>query len=201
VAAVVVYPQWVAAARGHLSETTVKVATVGGDFPGATAPLDDRLFDLRRAVDTQPDEVDVVLDRRLVLSGELDRASHEVALFREIVGARHMKVILETAELQTRVRIRAAALAACVGGADFVKSSTGKSAAGGATVAAATAMISAVGAFEEKTGGRVGLKVAGGIRTKEGAQVYVELIRRGLGDDWLIPGLFRIGASNLLDSF
>src|SRR5439155_26935355 len=164
---------------------------VGGDFPSAAASLDERLFDLRRAVDTGPDEVDVVIDRRLVLETELGSLTDEVAMFREVAGPLPMKVILETAELQTQERIRAAALAACVGGADFVKSSTGKSPAGGATPEAAHAMARAVAAFEERTGNRVGIKLAGGIRTAEQAHRYIELVRGQLGDDWLTPGLFR----------
>ena len=199
VAAVVVYPRFVAAAKGRLAGTHVKVATVGGDFPAADASLDDRLFDIRRAVDAGPEEIDVVMDRRLVLTGGLDRARDEVAMMREIAANLPMKVILETGELGTRDRIRAAALAACVGGADFVKSSTGKSPAGGATIEAATAMTGAVRAFEDKTGGRVGVKVAGGIRTARQARAYVDLVREELGDDWVTPGLFRIGASSLPD--
>jgi deoxyribose-phosphate aldolase len=148
-------------------------------------------------VDTGPDEVDVVIDRTLVFEDELDRVRDEVAMFREIVGPRPMKVILETAELGTKERIRAAALAVCVGGADFVKSSTGKSAAGGVTPEAAHALIRAVRAFHERTENRVGIKVAGGIRTVEAANTYIDLMRSELGDDWLTPGLFRIGTSSL----
>jgi deoxyribose-phosphate aldolase len=197
VAAVVVYPQHVATAKRALAGTRVNVATVGGGFPDATASLDDRLFDARRAVDTGPDELDVVFDRRLVLNDRLDRVRDEVAMLREIAGALPMKVILEVAELGTQERIRAAALAACVGGADLVKSSTGK--AGPATPDAVLAMISAVRAFEHETHTRVGIKVAGGIHTKEQAGTYVDLIREELGEDWLTPGLFRVGASSLLD--
>ena len=195
VAAVVVYPNHVATARKRVDGTQVKVATVGGDFPSATASLDERLFDLRRSIDAEPDEIDVVIDRRLPLQGRLDRLRDEVALFREIAGPLPMKVILETAELVTKERIRAAALAACVGGADFGKSSTGKSPAGGVTPDAALAMISAAEAFEAKTGNRVGIKVAGGIRTAVDASTYIDLVRAHLGEDWLTPGLFRIGTS------
>jgi deoxyribose-phosphate aldolase len=197
VAAVVVYRDHVAAARRALEGTYVKVATVGGGFPDATASLDERLFDARRSVDAGPDELDVVIDRRLVLEDRLDRVRDEVAMFREIAGGRPLKVILETAELGTRERVRAATLAACVGGADFVKSSTGK--AGPVTPDAVRAMALAVRAFEERTGDRVGIKVAGGIGTKQDALAYVDVVRKELGEDWLTPGSFRVGASALLD--
>jgi deoxyribose-phosphate aldolase len=197
VAAVVVYPERLATVHRCLAGTHVKAATVGGGFPSGTAPLDARLFDVRIGVDEGADEIDVVIDRRLVLDGKLDRVRDEVAMMREIVGNLTMKVILETAELQTKERIRAAALAACVGGADFVKSSTGKS--GPVTPEAAHAMARAVRAFEEETGNRVGVKVAGGIRTAGQAKGYIDLVRTELGDDWLTPGLFRIGSSTLLE--
>jgi deoxyribose-phosphate aldolase len=197
VAAVVVFPDHVATAKRALEDTYVKVATVGGGFPDASEPLDDRLFDARRAVATGPDELDVVFDRRLVLEDRLDRARDEVAMLREIAGSRPLKVIIETADLGTPERVCAAALAACVGGADYVKSSTGK--AGPVTRESVSAMLRGIRAFHDRTGGRVGIKVAGGVRTAEQALGYVELIRAELGEDWLTPGLFRIGASGLLD--
>jgi deoxyribose-phosphate aldolase len=197
VAAVVVYPSHVAVAKKRLNGTHVRVATVAGDFPSGTASLDDRLFDVRRAADAGPDEIDVVIDRRHVIADKLERVRDEVAMMREIAANLTMKVILETAELQAPQRIRAASLAACVGGADFVKSSTGK--AGPVTTDAALAMIRAIRAFAEETGNRVGIKVAGGIRTADDALAHVGLVRAELGEDWLTPGLFRIGASSLLD--
>jgi deoxyribose-phosphate aldolase len=197
VAAVVVFAGHVRTAKSSLAGTYIKVATVGGGFPGASRPLADRLADARHAVDTEPDELDVVFDRRLVAEDHLDRVRDEVAMLREVAGSRPMKVIIETAELGSQERVRAAALAACVGGADFVKSSTGK--AGPATLEAVHAMVRGVHAFRERTGNLVGIKVAGGIRTKEQALAHLELVRNDLGDEWLTPGLFRIGASALLD--
>ena len=197
VAALVVFAEHVSVAKRALEGTYVRVATVGGGFPDASAPLDDRLADARRAIAADPDELDVVFDRRLVLDDRLDRARDEVAMLREIAGARPLKVILETAELGSPERVGAAALAACAGGADFVKSSTGK--AGPATPEAVRAMVAAVRAFHERTGERVGIKVAGGVRTRAEAEEYADLVRRELGDDWITPGLFRIGASGLLD--
>jgi deoxyribose-phosphate aldolase len=197
VAAVVVFPEHVATAKRALSQSYVKVATVGGGFPDASSSLDERLADARRAVETDPDEFDVVFDRRLVLEDQLDRARDEVAMLREIAGSRPLKVIIETADLGTPERVCAAALAACVGGADYVKSSTGK--AGPVTPESVSAMLRGIRAFHDRTAGRVGIKVAGGVRTAEQALGYVELIRAELGEDWLTPGLFRIGASGLLD--
>ena len=197
VAAVVVFPEHVAAAKRAVAGSYVKVATVGGGFPEASASLDERLFDARRAVDGGPDELDVVVDRRLALRDELDRLRDEVAMLREIAANRPMKVILETAELGTQERIRAAALAACVGGADFVKSSTGK--AGPVTPDAVHAMARAVKAFAERTGQLVGIKVAGGVQTRDRALELLELVRKDLGEQWLTPGLFRVGASALLE--
>jgi deoxyribose-phosphate aldolase len=194
-AAVVVYREHVSEARRHLDGTYVAVATVAGDFPAGTATLDARLFDVRAAVDAGAEELDVVLDRRLIVDGRIEQARDEVAMMREIAGALPMKVILETAELQTPERIRGAAAAAMAGGADFVKTSTGMSPAGGATPGAVRALAQTARAFEERSGSRVGIKVAGGIGTAEQATGFVELVREVLGEDWLTPGLFRIGSS------
>ena len=188
VAALVVFPEHVSVAKRALEGTYVKVATVGGGFPDASAPLDDRLADARRAIAADPDQPGdgVATFVSCLASHGVQVPSDDPAAVKQWLGQRSQ----DDPVVQ-------AALNACAGGADFVKSSTGK--AGPATPEAVRAMVAAVRAFHERTGERVGIKVAGGVRTRAQAEEYADLVRRELGEDWLTPGLFRIGASGLLD--
>jgi len=198
VAAVCIYPELVAVAKGQLAGTSVKVASVAGSFPSGLGPLAARLDEVRRAVDAGADEVDMVLSRSAFLAGRYRQAFEEIVASKEAAGAAHLKVILETAELGSYHQIRRASVLAMAAGADFIKTSTGKLAVG-ATLPAALCMMEAARDFLQETGVRVGVKVAGGIRTSKLAIQYLVLLYETLGPDWMTPDLFRIGASSLLN--
>lgn len=196
VAAVVLYPAFVAIAARELADSGVHVASVAG-FPVPNQPLEARLEEIRGAVDDGADEIDIVLNHSLFLSGRTEEAEAEIAAAKEACGNRPLKVILETGELEP-LRIRDAALLAASAGADFVKSSTGKTAVG-ATPDAARAMVDAIVDYRQDSGRAVGIKVSGGVRSLEQALDYLAIVEEGLGEEWLTPERFRIGASRLLD--
>jgi deoxyribose-phosphate aldolase len=198
VGAVCIYPELVATAKGHLGGTSVKVASVGGAFPSGLSSLDARLQDIRDAVAAGADEVDIVLNRSEFLSGRYRRAYEEIAASKEACGDAHLKVILEIAELGSYDQIRKASVLAMAAGADFIKTSTGKG-AHGATLPGSLCMMEAAREFFHETGVRVGVKVAGGIRTSKNAIQYLVLVYETLGPEWMTPDLFRIGASSLLN--
>jgi deoxyribose-phosphate aldolase len=197
VAAVVLYPAMVLEAVERLKGTGVKVASVAG-FPIADAPLDDRLEEIRGAVRSGADEIDIVLNRALFLSGRGAEAAEEITRAKEASGSALLKVILETGELGSVERITEASSLAMSAGAEFLKTSTGK-VGEGATEAAAWAMMEEVRAFHMETDRAVGVKISGGVRQTEQALRYEELVEQTLGLDWLTPERFRIGASSLLD--
>ena len=175
----------------------MKVASAAADFPSARAPLADRLSEIEAARSWGADEIDAVADRELFLSGKDHDAYDELVAYRKASGPALLKVILETGELKDPTLIRRAALIAMAAGADMIKTSTGKTSPG-ATLEAAAVIALAVGDFHRETERAVGLKVAGGIRSADGALAYIELLRQILGKQWLDPALFRIGASSLL---
>jgi deoxyribose-phosphate aldolase len=197
VAAVVLYPPLVATAATRLRGSGVKVATVIG-FPVPTEPLPKRLAEIHAAIEAGADEIDVVLNRDALSSGRSRAAAEEIERSKETAGSAVLKVILETGELGSSQRIGEASVLAMKAGADFLKTSTGKSATG-ATTDAALAMMGAVREFHVETGRAVGVKVSGGVRTADQALDYLRMLEETLGSDWLTPDRFRIGASSLLD--
>ncbi len=198
VAALCIYPQLVPVAVGQLKGTGVKVASVAGGFPAGLTPLDARLLEIRDAVDMGADEVDIVLNRSLFLSGQYERAFEELVASREAAGDARLKVILEVGELGSYDRIRQATMLAMAAGAEFVKTSTGKIGAG-ASLPAALCMMEAIREFANETGRGVGFKAAGGVRTSRNAIQYLTILYETLGPDWMSPDRFRIGASSLLN--
>jgi deoxyribose-phosphate aldolase len=198
VAAVCVYPELVPVAKGQLAGTGVKVASVAGAFPSGLGPLPARLAEVRVAVEAGADEVDIVLNRSHFLAGRYRQAFEEVAASKEAAEGTHLKVILEAAELGSYDAVRRASVLAMAAGADFIKTSTGKLGVG-ATLPSALCMMEAARDFLHETGRRVGVKVAGGIRTAKLAIQYLVLLYETLGSEWMSPGLFRIGASSLLN--
>jgi deoxyribose-phosphate aldolase len=198
VAALCIYPQLVPIAVGQLKGTGVNVASVAGGFPAGLTPLEARLLEIRDAVEMGADEVDIVLNRSLFLSGQYERAFEELAASREAAGEAHLKVILETGELGTYDRIRQASMLAMAAGADFVKTSTGKISVG-ATLPTGLCMMEAIREFHHETGRAVGFKAAGGVRTSKVAIQYLTILYETLGPDWMTPDRFRIGASSLLN--
>jgi len=198
VAAVCIYAQLVPVAVEQLRDSPVKIASVAGGFPAGLAPLDARLADIRLAVDSGADEIDIVLNRSMFLSGDYAGAFEELVAAREAAGDTHLKVILETGELGSYDRVRQASVLAMAAGADFIKTSTGKIGTG-ATLGSALCMMEAARDFFHETGRRVGVKVAGGVRTSKQAIQYLVLVYETLGAEWMTPDLFRIGASSLLN--
>jgi deoxyribose-phosphate aldolase len=198
VAAVCVYPDLVPVAREALVGSPVAVASVATAFPSGRASLAVKLADVADAVSAGADEVDMVIDRGAFLSGRYAQVYEEVRAVREACGAAHLKVILETGELATLDNVSRASWLAMLAGADFIKTSTGK-VTPAATPPVALVMLAAVRDFAQATGTRVGVKVAGGIRTAKDAIRYLVLVAETAGEEWLTPSLFRIGASSLLN--
>ncbi|HEX2026240.1 MAG TPA: deoxyribose-phosphate aldolase [Actinomycetota bacterium] len=198
VAAVCVYPALVPVAAERLRGTGVHIASVAGGFPSGLAPLEERLDEIRQAVQWGADEVDIVLNRSAFLAGRYHQAYEEVALSKEACGPAHLKVILETGELGSYDQIRKASMLSMAAGADFIKTSTGKITPS-ATYAAALCMMEAARDFHRQTRRAVGIKVAGGIRKAKEAWTYLVILHETLGPRWLTPDLFRIGASTLLN--
>lgn len=196
VAAVCVYPNLVGVAREALSGSGVKVASVATGFPAGLVPLPVKLEDTRLAVAMGADEIDMVIDRGAFLSGEYDRVFEEVVAVKDACGPAHLKVILETGELETYDNVRRASDLAMAAGADFIKTSTGK-VTPAATPSVVLVMLEAIRDHYLETGRRVGMKPAGGIKTSKQALHLLVLVKETLGDAWLTPDRFRIGASTL----
>jgi deoxyribose-phosphate aldolase len=198
VAAVCVYPDLVGAAVGHLEGSPVAVASVATAFPSGRASMKVKLADVRDALDAGAQEVDMVIDRGAFLSGRYGLVYEEVRAVREAAGAALLKVILETGELDTYDNVQRAAWLAMLAGADFVKTSTGK-VTPAATRPVALVLLAAARDFLHASGRRVGVKVAGGIRTAKEAVSYLVIARETAGEEWLTPTALRIGASTLLN--
>lgn len=203
-AAVCVYPRFVNWVHVQTKGSGVKTATVATFFPSGQAPLELKLAEVKYCIEHDADEIDMVISRGEFLSGnypfvfdeikEVSKLCKHTALTKKV----HLKVILETGELKTPGNIYAASLLAIEGGADFIKTSTGKMSPA-ATLQAAYVMLYTIKEHFDKTGVRIGFKPAGGIRKTEEALQYALLVKNICGEEWLTPELFRIGASSLLD--
>jgi deoxyribose-phosphate aldolase len=161
-------------------------------------PLKLKLEEVRTAVRNGADEIDMVIDRGVFLAGDYKRVFDEIAATKEACGPAHLKVILETGELQTYDNVRVASEIAMRAGADFIKTSTGKISPA-ATMPVTLVMLEAIRDFFYDTGIRIGMKPAGGIRNAKQALAYLVMVKETLGDDWLTPDLFRFGASTLVN--
>ncbi|XP_053575116.1 deoxyribose-phosphate aldolase [Bombina bombina] len=179
------------------SGCSIPVASVATGFPAGQTPLKTRLDEVKIAVDDGATEIDIVINRTLALTGQWKALYNEIRLFREACGDAHMKTILGTGELGSLTNIYRASLVAMMAGSDFIKTSTGKESVN-ATYPVALVMVRAIRDFYWRTGIKVGFKPAGGIRSAKEALVWLSLIKEELGDEWLTPALFRIGASTLL---
>ncbi len=196
VAAVCVYPNRVATAKKALRGTSVKVASVATAFPGGMARLKDKLEDTRYAMEQGADEIDMVISRGEFLQGNYSYVFDEIAAVKEACGEAHLKVILETGELETYENVRKASDIAMYAGADFIKTSTGKIQPA-ATQPVTMVMLEAIRDFYRHTGQMVGMKPAGSIRKAKEALQYLVLVKETLGAAWLTPDRFRFGASSL----
>lgn len=197
VGAVCVYHRFVPTCVRALEGSGIPVAAVSTAFPHGFAPLATRLQEIRESVAAGAREIDVVLDRSLVLTGAWQTLYDEVRQMREACGEAHLKTILATGELGTLTNVARASLICMMAGADFIKTSTGKEPVN-ATLPVGLTMVRAIREFGERTGFRVGFKPAGGIRTAKQSLDWLILMKEELGDAWLEPKLFRLGASSLL---
>ncbi len=201
-AAVCVYSDLVGLAKAELGDSGVHVAAVTTAFPSGRASMPVKLADTRDAVQAGADEIDMVIDRGAFLSGRYLEVFEEIVAVREVChenGAdAHLKVILETGELQTFDNVRRASWLSMLAGADFIKTSTGKIQPA-ATLPVTLVMLEACRDWFEATGHHIGMKPAGGIRTTKDAIKYLVLVNETVGTDWLTPDLFRFGASSLLN--
>ncbi len=201
-AAVCVYNDLVGLAKSELGSSGVKVAAVTTAFPSGRASLAVKLADTRDAVLQGADEIDMVIDRGAFLSGRYLEVFEEIAAVKQVCleggATAHLKVILETGELQTYDNVRRASWLAMLAGADFIKTSTGKISPA-ATLPVTLVMLEACRDWRDATGAMVGMKPAGGIRTTKDAVRFLVLVNETVGTDWLTPDLFRFGASSLLN--
>jgi deoxyribose-phosphate aldolase len=195
--AVCVYHEMIPAAVAALEGSGIPVAAVSTGFPAGLSPFHLRIQEIRESVAAGAKEIDIVISRRHVLEGNWQAIYAEMAEMREACGEAHIKAILATGELGTLRNVARASLVCMMAGADFIKTSTGKESVN-ATLPVSLVMIRAIREFHEYTGFRVGYKPAGGISKAKDALVYLSLIKEELGDRWLMPDLFRFGASSLL---
>lgn len=200
VAAVCVYPSMVPIAREALAGSSVKVASVATGFPSGQYPLAVRLDDVRRAVADGAHEIDMVINRGAFLAGRSDEVADEIRAVVEACGEAHLKVILETGELETYDNVRRASDLAIehIRDGDFIKTSTGK-VSPAATMPITLVMLEAIRDARLAQGRTIGMKPAGGIRHAKQALHYLVMLKETLGDAWLTPELFRFGASSLLN--
>ncbi len=198
VAAVCVYPDMLPHAAPVVAGSSVALASVATAFPSGRASLEVKLADVRDAISAGADEVDMVIDRGAFLSGRYAQVAEEIAAVKKATGSAHLKVILETGELQTLDNVRRASWLAIASGADVIKTSTGK-VSPAATPSTVLVMLQAVRDVARATGKVVGVKAAGGIRTAKDAVRYLVLVHEVAGVEWLTPERFRFGASTLLN--
>ena len=198
VAAICTYPLFVETVKQALTAQEVKIASVAGGFPSSQTFTEVKIAETAMAVMQGADEIDVVMNLGYFLEENYDELSEEIQEIKESCRDAKLKVILETGALQTPESIQKAAVLAVYSGADFIKTSTGKGYPG-ATPEAVYTMCQVLKKYHSITGKRVGIKVAGGVRTAEEAVRYYTIVKEVLGNDWLNKDLFRIGASSLVE--
>ena len=195
--AVCVYHEMVEVAVRALEGTSIPVAAVSTGFPAGLSPYPLRIAEIGESVAAGAREIDIVISRRHVLAGNWQALYDETREMRAACGAAHMKAILATGELGTLRNVARASLVCMMGGADFIKTSTGKEAVN-ATLPVTLTMIRCIRDYEDRTGSKVGYKPAGGIAKAKDSLLYLALMKDELGHPWLQPDLFRFGASSLL---
>lgn len=198
VAAVCVYPSLVKVAVESLKGSGIGVASVATAFPSGQAPLSAKLDDTYFAVESGATEIDMVISRGEFLSGHYQAVFDEIVAIKKACGKAHLKVILETGELGSFDRVRLASEIAMEAGADFIKTSTGK-VQPAATLPVTLVMLQAISDYYQRTGKKIGMKPAGGIRTAKQAIHYLCMVNETLGEEWMTPDLFRFGASALVN--
>ena len=197
VGAVCVYHALVETAVKALNGSNIPVAAVSTGFPHGLSPLPRRIEEIRDSVSAGALEIDIVITRAHVFSGNWEALYQEIKSFREACGVSHLKTILGTGELGSLRNVAKASLVCMMAGADFIKTSTGKEPQN-ATLPVSLVMLRMIRDYHQKTGHKVGFKPAGGIRTAKQALEWQILMKEELGREWLEPELFRFGASGLL---
>jgi len=195
--AVCVYHNMITTAVDSLSGTEIPVAAVSTGFPSGQTPHYIKLLEIKESVDDGAKEIDIVISREKVLTGDWQGIYDEVKDFRDACKDAHIKTILATGELATLTNVAKASWVCMMAGADFIKTSTGKEPVN-ATLPVSLVMVRAIREFYQLTGMKIGYKPAGGIQTAKQAIEYMILIKEELGNEWLDPHLFRFGASSLL---
>ncbi|TYP95248.1 deoxyribose-phosphate aldolase [Fodinibius salinus] len=198
VAAVCVYPNMVKVAQKALRGTDINIASVSTSFPSGMNTLEAKIEETQKVVRDGADEVDMVISRGEFLKGNYEYVYDEIVAIKEACGEAHLKVILETGELQTYENVRKASKLAMQAGADFIKTSTGKMSPA-ATQPVTLVMLEAIRDYYYNTDRMVGMKPAGGIRKAKQAIQYLILVKETLGSQWLTPDYFRFGASSLVN--
>lgn len=199
VAAICVYPNMVKAVEETLQLPEVNIAAVSGGFPSSMTFTKVKVEETKLALKAGADEIDIVLALSHFMANDFQKTHNDIATIKKSMGNAHLKVILETGALETPENIWKASMLAINAGADFIKTSTGKISPA-ATPMAAYIMCLAIAFHYEQTGEKIGFKPAGGISTPEEALIYLAIVKEVLGDDWLNPQLFRIGASRLANN-
>jgi deoxyribose-phosphate aldolase len=195
--AICVYHRFVATAVEALHGSRIPVAAVSTGFPAGLVPHDVKLKEIEASVRDGAEEIDIVITREHVLTGDWRSLDREVRDFRAACGKAHLKTILATGDLKTLRNVARASMVCMMAGADFIKTSTGKEGVN-ATLPVTLVMLRMIRSFQERTGYKVGFKPAGGISTAKDVLNYQFLMKEELGREWLEPSLFRIGASSLL---
>ena len=201
VAAICIYGDLVGYAKSYLLEknnSTLKIAAVSTAFPSGRASINVKILDTKEALFAGADEIDMVIDRGALIMGDYYKVYNEIRKIKELAGKKIVKVIIESGELGSFENIKKASYIAMLAGGDFIKTSTGKIAIG-ATPSSVICMIDCIKEFNELTGKKVGIKPSGQIKFYKDGLNYLNLIRETLGNQWLRPELFRIGASSMLD--
>ena len=195
VASICVYPSFVETVGLEIDGTPMRITSVAGAFPSSQSFVEVKALEVAMAIENGADEIDIVLNPGMMLSGHEAEAASEVELLREEAKDVVLKVIIESGALKTPELIRRASLISMFAGADFIKTSTGKIDVA-ATPEAAFVMCHAIKDYYNLTGRKVGFKAAGGVKTPEDAALYYTIVEEVLGEEWLTTDLFRIGASS-----
>lgn len=195
-AAICVYPNLISVVKEHIKELPIKAACVSGGFPSGQTFAEIKVKESELAVHYGADEVDMVINRGRFLQGDFDYTLTEIRDIKAAIGDKSLKVILETGELNSSENIYNASMIAIRGGAQFIKTSTGKSKIS-ATPEAVETICNAIRDYYQSTKIKVGCKVSGGVASYQDAVVYLNIVHHVLGEEWITPSLFRIGASRL----
>lgn len=197
VAAVCVYHEMISTAVDALEGSGIPVAAVAAGFPAGLSPLPERIREVEESVAAGATEIDIVINRAHLFTGNWQAMYDEVRAFREACGDAHLKSIIATGDLRILRNVARASLVCMMAGSDFIKTSTGKESVN-ATLPVSLVMARMVRAFRERTGHVVGFKAAGGIRTAKQTLGYLAMMKDELGREYVEPELFRFGASSLV---